>query len=87
MASSVLAFASARSSIDRSARSAAYYGLAATDLKRIKVEGLDRAEAAAAAGNAPVVLEFSKTVVNLLSAEHRAWQFAEGTALDVENNR
>jgi hypothetical protein len=76
MASSVLAFASARSFMDQDDRNAACYALAADELATIKREELSKAEAAAAAGNVADVLAFCEKVQSVLSAEHNAWVYA-----------
>jgi hypothetical protein len=76
LASGVLAFVSARASMDRGALVAAFYTLAAADLDRLKSERLPSAEAAAAGGNAKEVLEFAKQVQDALGAEHRVWRVA-----------
>jgi hypothetical protein len=76
MAASILAFASARASMDRSARNVAYYGLAISDLQQLKDSGLAAAEASALAGQASDVLAFTTKVQQVLSLEHRAWQLA-----------
>jgi hypothetical protein len=76
MAASILAFASARASMDRSARNAAYYGLAISDLRQLETSGLAAAEASALAGQASDVLAFTTKVQQVLSLEHRAWQLA-----------
>jgi hypothetical protein len=76
LAFGVLAFVSARASMDRGAQVAAFYTLAAADLDRLKKVALPGARAAAAAGSAKEVLEFAKQVQDALDAEHRVWRIA-----------
>ena len=76
MASSVLAFASARSFMDQDDRNASCYELAAEELERIKKADLSDAETAANAGNVGDVLAFCEKVQAVLSAEHSAWAFS-----------
>lgn len=75
IASSILAFASARSFMDQDDRNASCYALAAAELQRIRTTDLPRAEAAAAAGNAADVMAFCEKVQAILDAEHLAWVY------------
>lgn len=76
MASSLLAFASARSFMDQDDRNAACYELAAAELDRLSGDGLQGATAAARDGRADEVLAFCERIQAVLSAEHLAWIFA-----------
>jgi hypothetical protein len=76
MASSVLAFASARSLMDQDDRNARCYAATAAHVERIRREGLAKAEAAAAAGRPEEVTDFCEKVQSVLSAEHLAWSLA-----------
>jgi hypothetical protein len=76
MASSILAFASARSFMDQDDRNASCYELAAKELERLGGDDLPRAEAAAREGRAGEVLAFCERVQAVLSAEHLAWIFS-----------
>jgi len=76
MASSILAFASARSFMDLDDRNASFYAMAAAELQRVRAAELADAEAAAASGNAAQVLAFCEKVQTILDAEHLAWMFA-----------
>ena len=74
LGSCVLAFVSARASLDRGALVAAFYALAAADLEKLKSEQLPKAEAAAESGNVRDVLAFADQVQNALDTEHRVWR-------------
>ncbi len=76
MASSILAFASARSFMDQDDRNASCYELAAKELERLGANDLPRAEAAAREGRAGEVTAFCESVQTVLSAEHLAWIFS-----------
>jgi hypothetical protein len=76
MASSLLAFASARSFMDQDDRNASCYELAAAELDRLVEEDWEGAEAAAREGRAGEVIGFCERVQSVLSAEHLAWIFA-----------
>ena len=75
MASSILAFASARSFMDLDDRNASFYANTAAQLLRLRTTDLVNAEAAAAAGNVAEVLGFCEKVQALLDTEHLAWSF------------
>jgi uncharacterized protein DUF4231 len=75
MASSILAFASARSFMDLDDRNASFYANTAAQLQRLRTTDLVDAEAAAAAANVSEVLEFCEKVQTLLDTEHLAWTF------------
>jgi hypothetical protein len=83
IASSILAFASARSFMDQDDRNASCYALAAVELERIKRNDLAKAEAAAAAGNVADVLAFAERVQTILDAEHLAWAFSRPTGMVI----
>jgi hypothetical protein len=74
LASSMLAYLSARASMDRAALVAAMYRLAAADLMQLKRGRLARVRAAAAEGNAQLVSEFVEQVQAALDREHRVWK-------------
>lgn len=76
MASSLLAFASARSFMDQDDRNASCYELAAAELDRLLASDWKNAQTAAEAGDAGAVLAFCERVQSVLSAEHLAWIFA-----------
>ena len=76
MASSILAFASARSFMDLDDRNASFYAMAAAELHRVRSADLADAEAAAASGNVAEVMAFCEKVQTILDAEHLAWVFA-----------
>src|SRR5262249_5023454 len=76
MASSILAFASARTFMDQDDRNASCYELAAEELDRIKMDDLGNAEAAAKAGKVADVMTFCEKVQAVLSAEHSSWTFS-----------
>jgi hypothetical protein len=76
IASSILAFASARSYMDQDDRNATCYELAANELEALERDGLPKAEAAAIAGRDEEVLAFCTKVQAVLSAEHNAWLYA-----------
>jgi hypothetical protein len=76
MASSLLAFAGARSLMDQDDRNAACYELAADELDRLIAAHWDSALAAAREGNSAEVIGFCERVQSVLSAEHLAWIFA-----------
>jgi F0F1-type ATP synthase assembly protein I len=75
MASSILAFASARSFMDQDDRNASYYALAGAELERIRTTDLSSAEAAAASDNVADVMAFCEKVQAILDAEHLAWVY------------
>lgn len=75
MATSVLAFASARSFMDQDDRHAVLCELAAERLQDTKPEGLAEADAAAASGDADTVVAFCQRVQSIMSAEHLAWAY------------
>ncbi len=79
MASSILAFASARSFMDLDDRNASFYANTAAQLRRLRSMDLVNAETAAAAGNVGEVLEFCEKVQTLLDTEHLAWTFTRPT--------
>ena len=85
IASSILAFASARSFMDQDDRNAACYALAAVELERIKRNDLPKAEAAAVGGNVADVLAFTEKVQAILDAEHLAWAFARPPGMVVDD--
>ena len=76
MASSLLAFASARSFMDQDDRNASCYELAAAELDRLLASDWEKAAAAAGEGKAGDVIAFCERVQSVLSAEHLAWIFA-----------
>jgi hypothetical protein len=76
MASSLLAFASARSFMDQDDRNASCYELAAAELDRLLASDWEKAVAAARDGRAGDVIAFCERVQSVLSAEHLAWIFA-----------
>jgi hypothetical protein len=73
IASSLLAFASARSLMDQDERNASSYKATASLLRRIRSDDLTSAEAAAKAGHTATVTGFCEKVQAVLSAEHLAW--------------
>jgi hypothetical protein len=75
MASSILAFASARSFMDQDDRNASSYELALEELERIKKRELSTVEAAARSGQFADVSAFCERIQAVLSAEHAAWIF------------
>jgi hypothetical protein len=75
MATSILAFANARSFMDQDDRHAVLCELAAERLDDLKREGMADAEAAAASGDAERVLAFTRSVQAIMSAEHLAWTY------------
>lgn len=79
MASSLLAFASARSFMDLDDRNASFYAMAAAELQRVRAADLANAEAAAASGNVAPVMAFCEKVQHILDAEHLAWVLARPT--------
>jgi uncharacterized membrane protein len=76
IASSILAFASARSYMDQDDRNATCYELAARELEALERDGLPKAEAAANAGRDDDVRAFCSKVQAVLFAEHNAWLYA-----------
>jgi hypothetical protein len=76
LASSVLAFASARTFLDQDERNAACYAATADQLDELVRTELADAEAAARAGQALPVLAVCEKVQSVLSAEHMAWSHA-----------
>ena len=75
MASSILAFASARSYMDQDERNAECYKHAANQLDKLEAHDLPVAEVGAIAGKADEVRAFCEQVQAILSAEHNAWKF------------
>jgi hypothetical protein len=75
MATSVLAFASARSFMDQDDRHAVLCELAAERLQDIGRQEMAEAEAAAASGDADTVVAFCQRVQSIMSAEHLAWAY------------
>jgi len=78
MATSLLAFTSARDFMDRSRENVERYRLAAKGVEMLKSAELPKAEAAAAAGNVQEVQAFCESVQSILSHEHQAWLFGGG---------
>lgn len=76
IASSVLAFASARTFMDQNDRNASCYALAAAELERMRATDLPKAEVAAESENVTDVMSFCEKVQKILDAEHLAWLFA-----------
>jgi hypothetical protein len=76
MASSVLAFAAARSLMDQDDRIGACYQLMERRLQAIRTDDLPAAEAAAAAGDVETVRSFCARVQTILDAEHLSWSLA-----------
>jgi hypothetical protein len=76
IASSVLAFASARTFMDQDDRNASCYKATAAQLQRIAREEFPTAGAAALAGQVGTAMAFCERVQTILSAEHLAWSFA-----------
>lgn len=75
MATSILAFASARSFLDQDDRHAVLCELAAERLEEIRREGTAKADAAAASGDADAVVAFCRSAQGIMSAEHLAWAY------------
>jgi hypothetical protein len=73
IASSLLAFASARSLMDQDERNASSYKATTSLLRRIRADDLPGAEAAAEAGHVADVTRFCEKVQAVLSAEHLTW--------------
>jgi hypothetical protein len=72
MASSILAFASARTSVDRDVPNAPYYYLAAAMLSELS-DGISEAEAAAADGRTADVMAYCERVQSILTVEQQTW--------------
>ena len=75
MATSILAFANARSFLDQDERHAVLCELAAERLQDIERAEMAEAEAAAASGEADAVVAFCQKVQGIMSAEHLAWAY------------
>ena len=73
MASSILAFASARSLMEQNQRNASSYAATTEMVERIKANELSMAQSAAAKGETGPVVTFCENVQRVLSAEHLAW--------------
>jgi hypothetical protein len=63
----------ARSLMDLDERNASRYLVTADNLDYLRSEGLARAREAAASGDRKEVVEFIRSVQNLISSEHREW--------------
>jgi hypothetical protein len=73
MSSSILAFTSERTAMDRDTRNAAYYELAANNLGRVADAELQLVENAATRGDFDTVKAFCQRIQSILDAEHRIW--------------
>ncbi len=76
IASSVLAFASARSLMDQDERNSTCYRVAADQIDKLLKSGLDATEKAAARGDDAAVRAFADRVQSILDAENLAWMYA-----------
>jgi SMODS and SLOG-associating 2TM effector domain 3 len=73
IASSVLAFASARSLMDQDERNATCYLVAAEQIKNVVDTALADADAAASRGDQDAVVAFADRIQKILDAENLAW--------------
>jgi len=83
VASSILAFASARTFMDQDDRNAACYALTAEKLGNLRDRDLRSAEEAADSGRAAEVMAFCEAVQGILDAEHLAWRFARPPGVPI----